>query len=100
MTEEKTVIASVTKQSREAATGMERIKPRWPILDCRVGLRPPRNDEANSPVIASNAKQSREAPTGTVRIKPRWPILDCRVGLRPPRNDGTLGLGILCRHCE
>ena len=81
--------------------------PQWPILDCRVGLRPPRNDAEKTPswrlerppypVIGSAAKQSRQPNYPTDTDLPRWPnpglpfdsAHDKPRRLAPPRNDRT-----------
>ena len=84
-----------------------------PAMDCRVGLRPPRNDERGlgASLLSMHQNKSRhceeqrdEAIYLSMRSRPG---MDCHVGLCPPRNDERgLGASLLSmhqnksRHCE
>ena len=64
-----------------------------PDMDCRVGLRPPRNDERGlgASLLSMHQNKSRhceEQRDEAIHLSVcSTPAMDCRVGLRPPRND-------------
>jgi hypothetical protein len=88
------------------------------VGDCRVGLRPPRNDTVTTcgffiamtqlTILSLERKQfstschceRSEAISCTKRITFRLPLRvgDCRVGLRPPRNDTVTTCGFIPRN--